>query len=428
MTDTSAVTDTYVDAASPTTNFNGATRLRVSHPTKSWALMTFKVPAGSVTGVKLRVYAPVAGRIGVTVREGSCSYSSASVTWNSRPPMGIRIASNTSFAAGGTDITLPVGSVKAGGTNCLQLTKSSDGTVSLDSIESGYPARLLVTYAASTPPPPPPPPPPPERNCITSGVTWCGDFSTGNASTYTQILARPTSLITFPKSAAAHDANRRYVARFQLGPKDTWTDGTNRVQLREARAFACGGQSCWREGADVYYHVDMYIDPSTTITASLSNPWRLLFSWPTTENGNCSNGGFGVNGINPANGNIVANGTPALEMTGTDCGSVRKAYWWLLNPVKGAWYDFIVHRRYSSNASVGFQEFWLKKPGETAYTKQALNGPAGGGAQRVYFATLGCANCHANMRLGIYRHLGFTTTDVIYYANVRSTTRFAAAQ
>ncbi len=262
-------------------------------------------------------------------------------------------------------------------------------------------------------------------SCAIAGVLWCGNFSTGNASQYTDVLGRPLSEITFPTRPAF---NSTHSARFRLTPRDIWTDGTNRMSLREADD-ACGGQGCWTEGADVYYHVAMYIGRTTTIGGNFSNPWRALFSWPTSEKGDCSNGGFGLVSISTRSGDVVRAGTPALEMSGHNCNSSgnENNYWWLLDPVKGAWYQFIVHRHYSSAPSRGFEEIWLKKPGSSAYTLQTLNGPAGRGARRAHFATLGCQGCHANMRLGIYRNGKFTTTDVIYYDDIRAASSFNAA-
>ncbi|MDQ6710331.1 MAG: hypothetical protein M3Z11_07210, partial [Candidatus Dormibacteraeota bacterium] len=85
---------------------------------------------------------------------------------------------------------------------------------------------------------------------------------------------------------------------------------------------------------------------------------------------------------------------------------------------------FIVHRVFSYNPAVGLFEFWLRKPGETVYTKQTFND----GSQVMHQRTIGCAGCSANMRVGVYRNHLFTTPDVVYYNSIRATTTFAAAQ
>jgi len=264
----------------------------------------------------------------------------------------------------------------------------------------------------------------PSRGCAIPGTLWCGNFSTGDASQWTQVLGLGGEF-AFPRTPALASTHSLAVT---LRPGELWTDGTNRAQLREADD-ACGGEGCWTEGADVYYHVDLYIGRSTIVGARFANPWRALFSWPTSEAGECSNGGFQLATID-STGAVVPGGTPALEMTGHNCDASgsENNYWWLLHPVKGAWYQFIVHRHYSSSPTVGFEEIWLKSPGRLTYTAEVLNGPAGGGRRRAHFATLGCHGCRANLRLGIYRNQRFTTTDVIYYDDVRAADSYAAAR
>ena len=287
---------------------------------------------------------------------------------------------------------------------------------------------------------PPPPPPRDAAPCVTTGIVWCGNFSTGNISQYTELLGRPRDRVT-----VSGVAGRLHAGRFEIRPGDIWTDGTNRMQLREGRNFPHGcpppNTSCWVEGTTVFWRFDMYVSAADDLDAvpqpgppgpgaitPTTEFWRGLVGWPTAQAGSCSVAGLGLERIG-ASGNLSRTGTPALDLTGrNNCDpSSRLVFWWLHNPRKGVWYEFIQERRISTNPSVGFFEFWMKAPGSSTFVAQPLNGPNGHGALRHYAATLGCAGCSVNMRLGIYRQPLFSTTDVIFYADVRSTTSFAAA-
>ncbi len=252
-------------------------------------------------------------------------------------------------------------------------------------------------------------------DCGNPATLWCGDFDTADYSQFTQLLGQPSTRITFPASPRLGGSNS---LRVELRPGDLWTDSTSRMQLRKAGPT-------WGEGADLYFHIDFYIDPTMTIGGNFSNPWRGIFSWPTTEDGACSVGGFGIyNG--DSSGSASPSGTPMIGMNGDggDCGAWDSNYWKLANPVKGGWYSMVYHRKFSFNPSIGFFEFWMKKPGENSYTKQTFNDSS----QRMYMNTLGCSGCHNNMRVGLYRNTGFATTDIMYYDNIRATSTFESAQ
>jgi hypothetical protein len=254
-------------------------------------------------------------------------------------------------------------------------------------------------------------------SCATAGTFWCGDFSTGDGSQYTQLLGQPTSDVTYPTSPTLSGLS--HSARFQLRPGDLWTDGTSRMQLRQAP---------YTEGQDLYFHFGVYIDPSTTIGANFSNPWRTLVAWPTSEDGTCSP--LKLMLMNTDGVSAQPNGTPSFVMAGDlgDCGANDVDQWVLPNPVKGAWYQFIVHIKFSATPGSGLEEFWVMPPGSNAYTKQTFNRGSLNGTQTFTGNTIGHPGDDDNLRLGIYRSTSFTTTDVIYYAGVRAATSFAAAQ
>lgn len=293
-------------------------------------------------------------------------------------------------------------------------------------IDSGGAVSARSNVASATTPTGPPPVL--GNSCAAAGTTWCGDFDVANSSQYSQELGQPASEITFPTSPSVGGTHSM---RVRLSPSDIWTDNTNRMQVRESGAKSSSNASGFGEGADSYFHVDLYIDPSTTIACATTcagtpgSAWRTLFTWPDTTNGNCSEGGFGLSVLNSSN-NPSPTGIPAIFMGGDGgvCGANNSNYWRMNNPVQGAWYSFVVHRKFSYDPAVGFFEFWLRKPGETTYTKQTFFD----GSQRMSQRTLGVAGSSDNMRVGDYRNHLFTTTDVLYYDNIRAATTFASAQ
>ncbi|MGA2926926.1 MAG: heparin lyase I family protein [Solirubrobacteraceae bacterium] len=254
-------------------------------------------------------------------------------------------------------------------------------------------------------------------SCATAGTVWCGDFGPGDSSQYTELLGQPASDLSFPTSPVL--SGLPYSARFQLRPGDLWTDGTSRMQLRQASFI---------EGQDLYFHFAVYIDPSTTIGGNFSNPWRTLVAWPTTQDGNCSPMKLMLMSTDGVS--AQPNGTDSFVMAGDlgSCGATDVDQWVLPDPVIGAWYQFIVHIRFSASSSEGMFEFWMMPPGASGYAKQTFNRGSLNGTQAFVGNTIGHPGDSANLRLGIYRNPAFATTDVIDYAGVRAATLFAAAQ
>jgi hypothetical protein len=252
---------------------------------------------------------------------------------------------------------------------------------------------------------------------VAAAVTsvWSGDFETGGLKQYTEVLGigpEPGTRISLdPTNPVTQGV---YSSRVELRSGDVATrDGTNRVQLRN---------SPWSEGQDLYFRWSVYIDPSTTIGASFSNPWRALVAWPTNQNGACSPMKFFLQRDNGHNAD--PNGLDSLVAAGDlgVCGANDVTQWRLVNPVEGAWYTFLTHIRFSSDPSVGLFEFWLKAPDSGSFTKQTF----GTGAQTLQIKTLGAAGNTANMRVGDYRNSSFTTTDILYFDDVYACGSFDA--
>lgn len=290
----------------------------------------------------------------------------------------------------------------ANGTTYSYYVKAYDAQGNVSAASTTVTATPTTTTAAS---------------CATAGTVWCGDFSTGNDSQYTQLFGQPSSDLTFPTSPTL--AGDSHSARLQLRHGDLWTDGTNRMQLRQAPI---------NEGQDLYFHFGVYIDPSTTIGGNFSNPWRALVGWPTTQDGTCSPLKFMLMSTDGVS--AQPSGTPSLIVAGDlgHCGANDVDQWVLSNPVEGAWYEFVVHIKFSATPGNGIFEFWMKPPGSSTYAKQTFNRGSLNGKQTFTGNTIGHAGDEDNLRLGDYRNTSFTTTDVFYYAGIRAATSFAAAQ
>jgi hypothetical protein len=76
-----------------------------------------------------------------------------------------------------------------------------------------------------------------------------------------------------------------------LQPGDTWTDGTNRNQMRGVNRGA-GVNPLFKNGEDLYFRFDQYIDPAMAISGPNvtggGGPWRALWAWPSTDDGTFS--------------------------------------------------------------------------------------------------------------------------------------------
>ena len=274
--------------------------------------------------------------------------------------------------------------------------------------------------------PPASPDLPPAAGAPASWV-WSGDFDTADTSQYHELLT-PTQgrRVSFVTAPALHGS----AVKMELRPGDTAgrnpaypnsaaSDGLNRNQFRGIAGP--GGKKLWTRGDDVYFRFAVNVDPSTTIGPPISNPWRVLAAFPSVEDGRFSPLKIGLQ--REANGGASPGGTDALVVNG-DLGRAGEddlTQWRLQNPQKGAWYEFVVHIRFSESAADGIWEFWLKQPGQSGFVKQTFNAGALDGRTAARLPTLSGATHRSNLRLGIYRNAAFTTADTIYYDDVRWT-------
>jgi hypothetical protein len=253
----------------------------------------------------------------------------------------------------------------------------------------------------------------------TMSPMWRGDFDAGNLSQYLQVLnanagAEPGKRIFLDGSRKLGGA---YSARFELRPGDVHEDGTNRIQLRGVNY----GNHYFNEGEDRYFRWAIYVDPSTTIGASFSNPWRAIVAWPSVQDGAFSPMKYFLqrsagNGASPR-------GTDSITMGG-DLGrsGANDVTQWSIPVRKGQWYEFITHWKFSANPSTGLVEHWLKAPGSPSFVKQTFRN----GSQTLRMKTLSGAGATSNLRMGLYRNKAFSTIDRVNYDNVYMGTSLAS--
>jgi hypothetical protein len=163
-----ATEDTSVEQQSPNTNFGSGNNLvggvrrgllRIEGSPQRWALLKYQVPAlpGTVTQVRLRLFK----RSGspsepFRVQSTSCSWSSSTVTWNTRPALGAVLATLPGYptGAGWVEFALPTSAV-AQGQRCFAITKptSSSAFITADDLQAQNPSHLVITTMTDTTPP-----------------------------------------------------------------------------------------------------------------------------------------------------------------------------------------------------------------------------------------------------------------------------------
>ena len=158
----SAVGDAYVSESRPTSNYGGATTLRVRLASNSFAsLVQFQVGGLSAppAAATLRLYvtdpSPSGGRIGTT----SASWSESTITWNNHPAIGTTLA-ELGPVSSGTWVEVDVTPAVVGnGAVAFYIQGISGNSVVYSSSEGPQAPQLVLETGSSTPPPPPPPAP-----------------------------------------------------------------------------------------------------------------------------------------------------------------------------------------------------------------------------------------------------------------------------
>jgi Polysaccharide lyase len=224
------------------------------------------------------------------------------------------------------------------------------------------------------------------------GVWFCGDFEAGGLQGWSGDLARSDSAVVVTQPVR----KGRYAVRITLAPGDRAAD-------KERAELKIGDKSIERlhgsQGGEMWYGWSLflpagYIDPP-------EDQFQIVSQWhqqlPATA-------GRGLKGAPPVALHLVANDRGhALILIGqsTPTGQPRTLAEGQIR--QGAWTDLIVHIRWSTGKD-GFVEAWLDgRP----FTQGKKHGPTLYSPVSNYW------------RLGLYRHKGGSTTNTVYYDEVR---------
>jgi len=144
------VADTYIDAASPSTNHGSATTIRVDGSPDVHAYIRFSVSglSGTISQVRLLLFANNSDSQGIRAWAVSDNtWGELTTVYTNAPALGSQLASSGSFATG-VWVTLDVTSYVTGnGTYSIGITNLSSTAISMASRESGANApQLVITY------------------------------------------------------------------------------------------------------------------------------------------------------------------------------------------------------------------------------------------------------------------------------------------
>ena len=193
------------------------------------------------------------------------------------------------------------------------------------------------------------------------------------------------------------------VGRFEVRPGDALEDGTARAQLSAAQTPK-GEEVNFTEGMDRWFGWSMRL--ANTYPTD-PDKWAVLMTWKDAGEGE---GPLKL-------GTSFEPNTFRLEGPGGD-----RVYW--RGPlVRGAWLDFLVRVKFSTNPSIGFIEVWYKRPGDNELVRQRL----ADGSQRMQLATMEPGTSHSYLKTGIYRDSSFATPSVAWFDRLRIGTSFEAA-
>jgi parallel beta-helix repeat protein len=140
--------DSYVQEASPTTNYGTQTQVRIdgSPVVRTYLRFTVQGVVGTVTSAKLRIYANSASSTGHEVRGvADNTWGETTITFADAPAFGASVGGSGAFSAGGyveVDIT---SLISGNGTYSVALTGPGSTAVSYASRESANPPQLVVS-------------------------------------------------------------------------------------------------------------------------------------------------------------------------------------------------------------------------------------------------------------------------------------------
>jgi hypothetical protein len=149
-----SIADSYVDAASPTSNFGSLTTLRVDASPDVRSYLRFNVQGlnGTVTRATLRIFANTASSQGFRAHALSDnSWSETAINYNNAPPLGAVLGSSGAAGASTWKTVDVTAYVTGNGTFNFGLSTTGSTALSLASRQSGANApQLIVETSGST--------------------------------------------------------------------------------------------------------------------------------------------------------------------------------------------------------------------------------------------------------------------------------------
>ena len=142
------VADTYVDAGVPASNFGTSATLRADGSPDRHSYLRFNVTglSGTITSVKLRIYANSASSVGHDVRDvADDTWTETGMLYTNAPAVGATAGSSGPFAGGGfveVDVTSLVTTT---GLHSFAIVTTSSTAISYASRESATDPQLVVT-------------------------------------------------------------------------------------------------------------------------------------------------------------------------------------------------------------------------------------------------------------------------------------------
>jgi parallel beta-helix repeat protein len=144
------VADSYVDAATPTTNYGTKAYLRADNSPVLQAYLRFNVQGGAANSAILKVYAESGSNTGVQVRSVSdLTWGETSINYGNAPAVGAVLDSTGAFGAG-TWLTFDVSDAVTGdGPVSLALTTTSNTAIKMTSREGTNKPQLISPAPAA---------------------------------------------------------------------------------------------------------------------------------------------------------------------------------------------------------------------------------------------------------------------------------------
>jgi Calcineurin-like phosphoesterase len=150
-----AVADSYVNDASPASNYGNATSLRTDASPIQRSYLRFDVPSlpGNVISAQLRVFATNGSSIGYSVHGTSGGWGETTINFSNAPAFGSSVGSSGAFAANSWIIVDVTALVTGSGQHNFVMTSTSNTATTFSSRTGGNAPQLIINVVEGTPPP-----------------------------------------------------------------------------------------------------------------------------------------------------------------------------------------------------------------------------------------------------------------------------------